>query len=187
MNIDEHDQQVDTSSHDIIYALRTAHQHQSRLLLIADQKANILVGIVAVILTILVTRSGNILAMDNELVIPIASFVILELIALVLALMVITPKLSGQYKATKVEDMPNPLFFGFFTRYPQSDYMEFIAEDLINDQAARKYLTRDIYQIGHVLKRKYSLLRYAYIFAVLGVAFLAATSLLVFYIYNGSL
>ena len=41
---------------DVIYTLRCAHQKQAQLILLADQKAQILSGLVLVVLTLLGTR-----------------------------------------------------------------------------------------------------------------------------------
>ena len=41
---------------DVIYTLRCAHQKQAQLIMLADQKAQILSGLVLVVLTLLGTR-----------------------------------------------------------------------------------------------------------------------------------
>lgn len=167
--------------HDVIYALRTAHQNQTQLIILADHKANVLVGIVAVTLTILFTNINFLNDVDHKLSIPLACFILMEIIALFLALLVIMPKTTGRSQTMKLEDIPNPLFFGFFTKFKEDEYVMYLTDKMHDNQSARKFLARDLYQIGVVLKRKYLLLKYAYGFAVAGVvSLLCSTFVLLF-------
>ena len=164
----------DDDGHDVIYTLRTAHQNQTQHLLLADQKANVLVGIVAVILTILFTRTNFLTSSEIVIRNAFLVFVIVELVALVLAILVITPRAvqAGAYQT--LDGVPNVLFFGYFTRFSEDDYLGFMERRLSTSGEARKFLIRDLYQIGLVLKRKYRLLKMAYMTTVTGFLFLFA-------------
>lgn len=160
--------------HDVIYTLRTAHQNQTQHLLLADQKANVLVGIVAVILTILFTRTGFLTSTEVATKHIFLGFVAIELVGLFFALLVITPKTIVENRFQSVEDMPNPLFFGFFTRFGQDEYVAHLTAMLSTSTRAREMLMVDLYQIGRVLKRKFRLLKLAYFSTVAGFLFLFA-------------
>jgi len=162
----------DKNSLDIIHALRTAHQYQTQLIILADQKANILIGIVAIILTILFTRADFLTKIDAWLLIPLAGFVSVEVAALFLALLVIMPKTVGRLKTMHIEDLPNPLFFGFFTKFKEQEYVTYLTNKLDSNLSARELLTSDLYQIGLVLQKKYTLLKQAYSLAVVGIILL---------------
>ena len=173
---DRSDETVEDSEHDdghdVIYTLRTAHQNQTQHLLLADQKANVLIGIVAVILTILFTRT-NFLTSSELLVRNIfLLFVLLELLAFFLAILVITPKGVKTHPHASLDEVPNALFFGYFTRFSENDYLEFMQQRLSSSGEARTFLVRDLYQIGVVLKRKYRLLKMAYMATAAGFLFL---------------
>lgn len=169
MDSDKQLKSSEQSSHDAIYALRTVNQNQTQLVILADQKANILIGVVVVIMTILFAR--NKLSFDGAIsqILPFAIFFVMEIIAAFLALLVIIPKNIDHAKLASVNDMTNPLFFGVFTKAAEEDYVEYMMQRLRDDHAARVMLVRDIYQTGGVLKRKYVLLKYAYAIAILGV------------------
>ena len=167
---DSHDFQQDMDDHDVIYALRTVHQNQTQLVVLADQKANILIGIVAVVFTILFTKTHFLTNIHERLLIPFVCFLLMEVLAAFLALFVILPKKIVRPESMKIEDVSNPLFFGIFTKFKQDEYVTFLSDKLIDNQSARVLLITDIYQQGGVLKRKYSLLRYAYTVAAIGVA-----------------
>ena len=166
---------LDVNSRNAIYALRTTHQHQSQLLVLADQKANILVGILAVILTIIFTKAQFLASLSGIYIIPIAVFIILEVAALLLALLVIMPKTIGHLHTSKIENIPNPFYFGFFTKFREDEYVEYLSLRLNDGMSARILLAKDIYQTGVVLRKKYILLKYTYILAFAGVLLLASS------------
>jgi len=153
---------------DVIQTLRTAHQNQTQLNLMADQKANILIGTLVLVFTVVFTRLLTLSENTGEAILPLAVFVLLELIPIVLTTLVLIPKNINEVKGDSIEDMPNPLFFGFFTRYSEQQYKEYIATNLTDNSSAQQFLVKDIYQIGLVLKRKYHLLKLAYLFAMVG-------------------
>ncbi|MCK4711122.1 MAG: hypothetical protein KAU21_21095 [Gammaproteobacteria bacterium] len=137
--------------------------------MLADQKANILIGVVAIICTIVFTKSDILTTMNGSLLIPFICFLVLEVLAMFLALLVILPKNINRQNLIKLEDASNPLFFGVFTNYSEQEYVDFLINHMNDDQSARTLLATDLYQVGIVLKKKYSLLKYAYSFAVVGV------------------
>ena len=160
---------IKSADNDVIQTLRTAHQNQTQLNLMADQKANILIGTLVLMFTVVFTRLLTLVEYTEQMIIPIMAFIFLEMIPLVLTTLVLIPKNISGKKITKVEEMPNPLFFGFFTQFSERQYQDHMASILTSNESAREFLVKDIYQIGVILKRKYTLLRMAYIFAMLGV------------------
>lgn len=156
---------------EVIYTLRTAHQSQTQLNLMADQKANILVGTIVIVLTFLFTRLPQHYLADQTSVLLIVIFTLLEVIAVLLGIMVIKPRTRWLNLDVKIEDMPNPLFFGFFTRFKEQEYVDHMQQVLTHNLTARELLLKDLYQIGLVLKRKFTLLKFAYNFAAMGVLF----------------
>ena len=154
---------------DVIQTLRTAHQNQTQLNVMADQKANILIGTLVLMFTVVMTRLLQLIDGHEQLMLPLIVFVAMQLIPLVLTVMVLIPKNINGPKGKDIESMANPLFFGFFTRYSEAEYTQYLKSILVDDESARALLIKDIYQIGKILRRKYRLLRLAYISALLGV------------------
>ncbi len=155
--------------HDVIYTLRTAHQNQTQLVIMADKKAHILIGVISVILTILFTKFNLETDLRASFILPFAVFLLLEIIAVVLALLVIIPSTKRFKTPADIDNIPNPLFFGFFTNYPQEEYVDFLLKRVDDNDAARRALVTDLYQIGCILKKKYRLLRYSYLSATAGI------------------
>ena len=164
---------------DVIFTLRTVHQNQVQLNQMADQKANILVGLIVIPLTLLSTQIAEI-ELNNMQLSIVAVFILFEIAALILGIMVIRPRTMWSKNTLRIEEMPNPLFFGFFTRFTEEQYLTYMQANMNRNMAAREFLLRDIYQIGHVLKRKFQLLKVAYFFATSGFVF--AVLAFVFYL-----
>ena len=98
-------------------------------------------------------------------------------VSLTLALMVVFPRTGGK-RIQKAEQMANPFYFGMFSQLDQQSYVDYMLENLNHNHKARRMLLVDIYQIGHVLKRKYRLLRFSYGFLALSA--ISSTALLTY-------
>ncbi len=161
-----------TSYHaDVIQTLRTAHQNQTQLNLMADQKANILIGALVVVFSVVLSRVGAVLDLHDRLNLPVLAFVLLQLVPLVLATLVLIPR-NVRLKKRRNQSMAevsNPLFFGHYSVFAQDEYIEHMMQRLEDNAAARILLLTDLYQMGQILKRKYRLLRRAYVAAAIGV------------------
>lgn len=162
------------SDQDVIQTLRTVHQNQAGLLVMADQKANILIGVVAVMLTFILTNSEFLSSIEPRYLPIFSAFVMLEILSLLMSLFVVIPKNSGKIKGiSEGDDMPNPLYFGHFTHLSENTFYQYMSSKLVNDKVARDLLIRDIYNIGLVLKSKYRRLKIAYSLAMVGIITLA--------------
>ncbi len=153
---------------DGIYVLRTTQQNQVQLNLMADQKANIIIGISLIFGTItqqqLVSQHWD----DTVLRVPFVLLGLTMLTAFILAVLTVTPKLLRLGKC-KAASLPNPLFFGFFPSVEEDDLVEHLLDEVKDPESSRELLIRDIYQTGRVLRRKYRLLRISYLCLGTGV------------------
>ena len=147
----------------IIHLLRTAQQNQLQLILMADQKASILIGGALILLTILATQLNR--ADPNPILLVLA---VTAVLAAVFAILAAKPRILPA--PAPDSDRFNLLFFGHFTRLPQADYLKRI-EAVIEDEAdSYRAIARDIYQMGQVLKGKYRFLAYSYRTFLAGLA-----------------
>ncbi len=154
-----------------IHLLRTMQAHHVMLSSMADQKANILIGVNSVIFA-LVVREGS--AMTPPMLVLAAS----SSLAAILCMLAVVPAFGA--RKTKGPVMPpNILFFGAFTAMTEA---EFVAElDIINcdDARIRQAMARDVYQLGLVLKqKKYRYLAMAYQVFIIGLILTFAVYLL---------
>jgi hypothetical protein len=165
-------------SPDGIHLLRTTAQIQYQLSQMADQKANMLLGVTFVIFTITVAqvRSG-----DRE--IPLLILGAAAFISAVLAILAVLPSVTTPPKSDSVR---NILFFGSFAQLAEQEYVQAMLSIVGDHRTVYEAFCHDIYQNGRVLSRKkYLLLGYAYRVLLAGlvgslVAFLIAYGLRTF-------
>ncbi len=154
---------------DVIYVLRTTQQHHVMLGMIADQKANIILG--AFLIFITVTQS--VLENNNQYDIPIWILSVFFTFSAIFALLVIAPRFRNI--KPQANNPSNLLFFGSFSMLKQDDYIQALKDNLQNNEQARTLMMKDIYQIGMVLNKKYRNLRLSYISLGTGIV-VSATS-----------
>lgn len=140
---------------------------------IADTKANILLSVNAIIISL--ALSNLIPKLDNPsndyLIYPTVIFVFFGIVSMVLAVLATRPNVtSGKFTKQDVKDRKvNLLFFGNFHKMKLEDY-EWAIEEMIKDKDyIYSSLTKDLYFLGVVLNRKYSLLRWTYTIFMLGM------------------
>jgi hypothetical protein len=151
--------------------LRTTQQHHVQLSVMADTKANILITVSSIILTLILgkmTDPGLRAAM-----VTLAAFIFT---ALLLAVITVLPK----YRPIRVAPgapLPahfNLLFFGHFSELPKERFLLAIADEMKADGSVYETMARDIYGMGYYLAHfKYRFLRLSYLFFLGGFFFAA--------------
>ena len=138
-----------------IHLLRTMQAHHVMLSSMADQKANILIGVNSVIFA-LVVREGS--AMTAPMLVLAAS----SSLAAILCMMAVVPSIGGGKPKGPVMP-PNILFFGAFTALSEAEFVHALDVINVDDVKIRRAMARDVYQLGLVLKnKKYKFLGWAY-------------------------
>ena len=145
--------------------LRTVQQHHVQLSLMADMKANILITISSILLTIALARAN-----DPNLRPALLTLAVACLISLVLAIIAILPTFARRKKLTH----PNMLFFGHFASMTEDEYFREMEEMLASDPRLIEVAVRDIHSQGvYLFRKKYRFLRFAYVALLFG--FILAT------------
>lgn len=162
---------------------RVALRNHITLSRIADDKANTLISVNAIILSIVLSALFPKLDSNPFLIYPGLSLILVSIITIILATLSTIPKTT--HGAVSQEDVRNKkgnlIFFGNFHSMSLSEYEWSVDELMADGDYIYKTLTRDLYFLGKVLDRKYSLLRNAYVIFVVGLVlsiFLFAWSIL---------
>ena len=151
--------------------LRTTQQHHVQLSVMADTKANILITVSSIILTLILGKmtDPNLRAAMGTL----AGFIFT---ALLLAVISVLPK----YRPLRIaRDAPLPpnfnlMFFGHFSELPKDRFLLSVAEELKADGSVYETMARDVYAMGYYLAHyKYRFLRLSYLFFLGGFVFAA--------------
>jgi putative nucleotidyltransferase with HDIG domain len=130
----------------------------------ADTKANIMISINSIILSILV---GILIRKFEEypnLILPTLIIVVVCLCAIVFAILATRPNItSGKFTREDINlKRTNLLFFGNFHRMKLTDYTWGMKEMLKDSDYLYGSLIKDIYFLGVVLGKKYRFLRISY-------------------------
>jgi len=140
---------------------------------IADTKANILLSVNAIVISL--ALSNLIPKLDNPsndyLIYPTLIFIVSSIISMVLSILATRPNVtSGQFTKEDVnEKRVNLLFFGNFHKMKLSDYEWAINELTKDKEYVYSSLTKDLYFLGKVLDRKYKILWWTYTIFMVGM------------------
>ncbi len=150
---------------------RTSLKNHIQLSAIADSKANILLSVNAVIISI--ALSNLIPKLDNNqyLVYPTLILMVFSVAVVILAVIVTRPNVSN-VKVTRdmvMQKRTNVLFFGNFYQMNLEDFEWSIDYLMHHDDVLYNSMTKDLYYLGLVLERKYRLLRTAYTVFIVGI------------------
>lgn len=143
---------------------RTAPQNHLNLSSIADQKANILITVNALVISIVLTQMFQNLDEMRSLLVPTLMLLGVCMLTIVFATLATKPKITrGTFTREDIYNKKaNLLFFGNFYKMSLEDF-EWGMNAMMND---REYLygtmIRDFFSLGQVVGRKYFHLRIAY-------------------------
>jgi HD superfamily phosphodiesterase len=152
---------------------RTTLNNHTRLSEIADSKANILLSVNAIIISIALSTlipkldsPGNV-----HLIVPTFILLMFSVISIIFAIMSTRPKVtSGTFTRQDIEDKKvNLLFFGNFYKMPLEEYQWAVNELMKDRDYLYNSMIKDLYYLGLVLNRKYKLLRITYTVFMIGI------------------
>ncbi len=172
---------------------RTSFRNHITLSKIADGKANMMISINTIILSIVITVSGASLGffeetfLENpEFLIPIISLLLSSLIAVVFAVFSARPSVT-EYRIKKDKLIKSKeaslLYFGNFLKLEKDEFIDYMATMKLDQNSLYDDLARDLYDLGAVMHKKYLLLTISYNTFVGGLA-LAVFSFLAVYLLN---
>jgi hypothetical protein len=149
---------------------RTAYRVQMDLTGLADNKANMMISINGIIISIIIASVAPKLDTNPWLLIPTTLFLLGNLVSIVYAIMAARPRVSSV--PITLEDLQNSegniLFFGDFANLRPDDFVKGMFGLLEEREVLYETMIRNIYGLGAVLRKKFALLQIAY------TAFMAA-------------
>ena len=151
--------------------LRVNHGNQMRLGLMADAKANIMITVASIVLSITIANLDNEVMRYTLLTFAVGSF--FSLLFAIFAIIPNTdyPKVKGSHEIDRESAIFNPLFFGHFAHLDIDEYKEDYAEILSTDDSIYDSMAGDIYGQGKILAlKKYKYLKWSYNSFLLGMS-----------------
>ena len=165
---------------------RVTSRNHMELSNMADNKANIMISINAIIISIIVSAMVPKLDKNTFLIIP--TFVLLAtcLLTIIFATLSTRPKVTG---GTFTKDdlkhrRVNLLFFGNFFKMKFEEFNHGMKELMEDREFLYGSMTKDIYYLGQVLGRKYKLVRISYNVFMIGLVMSLVAFAVAFAIWN---
>lgn len=149
--------------------LRTVQQHHVQLSVMADVKANIIITVSSIVLTMTINKLS-----EPALRVSAITLICFTTVALLLAILAVLPK----YRPLRLvpgQSLPaqfNLLFFGHFAELTQQQFLNELSRAMPPNGNIYEMMGKDIYGLGYYLAHyKYRYLRAAYLFFLTGFVF----------------
>ena len=143
---------------------RSAYRVQMDLTSLADNKANMMISINGIIISIIIASVAPKLDANPWLGIPTTLFLLGTMVSIIFAIVAARPRVSST--PITLDDLRhsegNILFFGNFANMQESEFLEGMTELVGDKTIVYESMIRNIYGLGAVLNKKFALLRVAY-------------------------
>lgn len=151
--------------------LRLTSENSLKLSDMADHKANILISVNSIIISVILSVLLRKLQEETYLVIPTIIFLLVAVTTIVISILATRPKMSGgEFTLEDIKQKKtNLLFFGNFYKATYDQYNTAMREMMLDTDYLYGSLIKDIYYLGVVLGRKYKLIRLAYNIFMIGI------------------
>ena len=153
----------------------------------ADTKANIMISVNTLVLTIIISIMVRKLDSNPHLVIPTAMLTLTSLVTLIYAILVTRPKVTrGVFTEEDIKEKKvNLLFFGNFHKMTLPDFTWGMKEMMKDKEFLYDNMIMDFYYLGQVLGQKYQKLRICYTFFMYGLIISVIAFAIAFIMYPG--
>lgn len=143
---------------------RTTYRTHINLSSIADNKANIMLTVNAIVISIVTAELVPNFGDNPRLIFPTITLLSVCLATLVFAILATRPKVTkGEFNRDDIENKrSNLLFFGNFYNMDIEDFHWGMMEMIKDSDFLYSSMTRDLYYLGVVLAKKYRYLRIGY-------------------------
>lgn len=151
--------------------LRVTSENHLKLSDMADHKANLLISVNAIIISVILSVLLRKLQDEPYLTIPTIIFLLVAVTTIVISILATRPNIRGGTFSPQdiLDKKANLLFFGNFYKASYEDYDIAVRKMMKEPDYLYGSLIKNIYQLGVVLGRKYRLIRWAYNIFMIGI------------------
>jgi len=145
---------------------RSSYRSHIHLSMIADNKANIMISVNAILISLLISvlTYQDLATLSPQILLPVVTFLVTGLTSLVFAILAVRPKVTqlNSAQTSKEEIKKNVIFFGNFVHLELDEYEEAMDAVFRDGELMYGNMTRDLYYLGKVLDKKYRYLTNSY-------------------------
>lgn len=166
---DSTDAKINKEGRGIETLYRSVYDYHMNLSSMADQKANIMISINTIVVSVIITLfgsgytfSGNDGFQHMRFVFPMLLLVVSSLVSVTFAILSARPNVTTKEKYELTNKDSSILFFGNFSQIKLKDFVEQIKSLKEDKNELYDSMSVDIFHLGGVLVRKYRLLTWSY-------------------------
>lgn len=150
---------------------RTAYRSQLDLTALAATKANIMISLNGLILSVLTLSAPFVLVSEPLFALPIAVFLTTCLISIIFAVLAAQPRFPHARPSAEDfrKDRANLLVFEDFSALSESQHLQEMAAMMRNNGRIYKNMTRQLYRLGTTADRKFRMLSISYTAFLVGL------------------
>jgi len=155
-----------------INIIRTTQRNNIDLTAIADNKANVLLSVNAIIIAALIpiVIANMDIVFEKMMIIPLMILAVTSFITIYLSAAVLKPSNFDRMRASvNPTEESSPFFFGNFYKMEAEEYFNFIKPSLSDPKDLKAHLAQDLYYIGKRLGEKMAFVRQAYNIFTIGI------------------
>lgn len=155
-----------------INIIRTTQRNNIDLTAIADNKANVLLSLNAIMITCLVPIVFAYLevVLNEQLFVPLSILAATCFTTIYMAAQVLIPKDFDSFKIGAQNDTRvSPFFFGNFYEMEANDYYKYMKTSLADPEMIKDHLAQDLFYLGKRLGVKMKLIRRAFNIFIIGI------------------
>lgn len=150
-----------------INIIRTTQRNNIDLTQLADNKANVLLSLNALMITFILPMILSNLAVivEGYLFIPLVILALTCFSTIYISAIVLKPSNLDEYRASSLDDPDaqlSPFFFGNFQKMTPEEYFDYMGESAANSKLVKAHLIQDLYYIGRRLGYKMDRIRLAF-------------------------
>lgn len=164
---------------------RANYRNHINLSAIADNKANIMISVNSILISVLITFLSyrNISTSNPMILLPVVIFLVTGLASLTFAILSARPKVTNLNANNQElsEVRKNIVFFGNFVTLKLDQYEEAMDEMFRDGELLIGNMTRDLYFLGKVLDKKYRYLTVSYNIFMVGFVVTVGTFLVMLF------
>ncbi len=146
--------------------LRTAYRNHINLYAIADKKANIMISVNSIMISVVISIVSyrNVIETKPVLLLPTVIFIVSGLSSLIFAVLSARPKLSsaGKKLLKGVERDEDLIFFGNYVQLDEDEFEEAMSNILLDGHLLYGNMIKEVYRLGKVLDSKFKFLTISY-------------------------
>ena len=160
---------------------RVTIRNQIDMISIADNKANMIISINTIIISLVVAIMGasfvNPYFESKQVTVPFLILLFSNTISAVFSILAARPRFRKGPPNYKTNSM---LYFGNFRHIPLTKYIQEIEDIIASRQSVYRNLIIDMYNNGQILDRKYRMLSVAYTAFLIGIILCVVSYLILF-------